>query len=139
MDARGTATMGGGVGMIENTMDARFTCCHCRGRYFVAADFMTSDEDGRNPVCYGCMAALDFLHTGDVDLFDIVENPEFHIAAMMRELPGFFCGFCGRYREWWAHGFNDCGVAFCSTCAAALDTLRDGAADALAIWRGKSG
>jgi len=32
-------------------------------------------------------------------------------------------------------GSNGCGLPLCETCAWALDVLRDGVDDALAIWR----
>ena len=115
----------------------RFDCQYCKQNLCVTYDYACGDVD--ESTCYGCWAALGYLRTGDADLLRIVSDPGLHIAAMKRELrPGFFCGFCGAWRETWQRTFKDCGIWHCNNCADALAALNDGADDALKIFRGDS-
>lgn len=118
----------------------RFVCQHCKRSLAIETDLVSGEPSEGEGTCYDCIAAFHGVLYGDCSFLHWVKNPEAHIQAIMPEIPdGFRCGFCAHWREHWCLAFNDCGVAFCATCADALDALRDGAADALAIWRGESG
>lgn len=52
-----------------------------------------------------------------------------------RPLRRFDCSFCGNSRPESDLIGRDGALLFCGRCVTALDALRDGADDALAIWR----
>lgn len=87
-------------------------------------------------ICSGCFCAIGALHANAPEHLSDIPAWPMHVAKVMADPNcGFECGFCGEWRPWAEHGFNDHGVRHCTQCVDALDALRDGVDDALAIFR----
>lgn len=87
--------------------------------------------------CYGCLSAFGAIYTDKPHTLADVPAWPMHVGKVLADPDcGFACGFCGEWRQWAEHGYIDKGVRHCTRCVDALDALRDGAADALSIFRG---